>query len=192
MSVVRRCPTMGARASRRRFCSISRDCSGIALVEAAIVFPVLIILFFGVSELSEGFIASRRVVAAAYTATDLVARLQTVSSGDLSALKSMIDETIKPLPVATVGLVVTSVVADENNITTVAWSDALGAGVTAYAPNSAITLPAGLTLPNTSVIYSQVTYTFHSTLSTLIVGGVQLKGRAYQQPRFTLQVARGS
>jgi Flp pilus assembly protein TadG len=158
-------------------------------MEAAIVFPVLIILFFGVSELSEGFIASRRVVAAAYTAADLVARLQTVGSNDLTALKSMIDETIKPLPVATVGLVVTSVVADQNNVTTVAWSDALGSGVTAYASGSSITLPAGLTSPNSSVIFSQVTYTFQSTLSTLIVGGVPLQARAYEQPRFTLQVA---
>jgi hypothetical protein len=131
-------------------------------------------------------------VAAAYTAADLVARLQTVSSSDLTALKSMIDETIKPLPVATVGLVVTSVVADENNVTTVAWSDAFGPGVMAYAPRSSIALPTGLTLPNTSVIYSQVTYTFRSTLSTLIVGGVRLQAQAYQQPRFTLQVARGS
>jgi Flp pilus assembly protein TadG len=164
--------------------------SGNAFIEGALIFPILFVLFFGVSELCEGFIASRRVAAAAYTATDLVARLQTVSSTDLIALKSMIDETIKPLPVASVGLIITSVVADAHNVTTVAWSDALGPGVTAYAANSAITLPAGLTLPNTSVIFSQVTYNFQSTLSTLIVGGVQLHAEAYQQPRFTLQVAR--
>ena len=83
------------------------DDSGNALIEAALVFPMLFILFFGVSELCEGFIASRRVEAAAFTAADLVARLQTVNSADLVALKSIIDETIKPLPVATVGLVVT-------------------------------------------------------------------------------------
>src|SRR5262249_28267960 len=150
---------------------------------------VLIILFFGVSELSEGFIASRRVVAAAYTAADLIARLQTARARDLTALKSMIDETFKPLPVATVGLVVTSVIADQNNITTVAWSEALGPGVPASVPGASITLPAGLTSPNSSVIFSQVTYTFQSTLSTLIVGGVPLQARAYEQPRFTLQVA---
>src|SRR4029077_5624189 len=88
------------------------DEAGNALVEAALIFPILFILFFGVSELCEGFIANRRVEAAAFTAADLVARLQTVNSADLVALKSIIDETIKPLPVATVGLVVTSVVAD--------------------------------------------------------------------------------
>jgi Flp pilus assembly protein TadG len=163
--------------------------SGNALIEAALVFPILFIFFFGVSELCEGFIASRRVEAAAFTAADLVARLQTVNSADLVALKSIIDETIKPLPVATVGLVVTSVIADENNATTVAWSEALGSGVTA---NTSVVLPVGLTLSNTSVIFAQVSYTFRSTLSTLIVGGVQLRAQAYQQPRFALQVARTS
>jgi Flp pilus assembly protein TadG len=192
MIAVRRRPRKRARASRGRCRRFIRDCCGNALLEAAIVFPLLIVLFFGVSELSEGFLASRRVVAAAYTAADLVARLQTVTSSDLVGLKSMIDETIKPLPVTTVGLVVSSVVADGNNITTVAWSEALGPGVTALTPSSSITLPAGLTLPNTSVIVSQVSYTFQSTLSTMIVGGVQLQGQAYQQPRFAVEVARGN
>ena len=121
---------------------VLKDGSGNALVEAVLAFPILIILFFGVSELCEGFTASRRVETAAYTAADLVARLQTVNSADLVALKAMIDETIKPLPVATVGLVLTSVLADGDNVTTVAWSDALGSGVTAYATGGPIDLPA--------------------------------------------------
>jgi Flp pilus assembly protein TadG len=166
------------------------DRSGNALVEAALVFPLLIILFFGVSELCEGFIAKRRVEAAAYTAADLVARLQAVNSTDLIALKAMIDETISPLPVATVGLVVTSVIADAQNATTVAWSDALGPGVAANATGSAIAIPSGLTLPNTTVILAQVRYTFHSTLSTLIVGDIALQAQAYQRPRSVVQVAR--
>ena len=119
------------------------DETGSALIEAALVFPILFILFFGVSELCEGFIASRRVEAAAFTAADLVARLQTVSSADVTALKSIVDETIKPFPVATVGLVVTSVVVDQGNLT-VAWSEARGPGVSAarLRPLRHGTLPA--------------------------------------------------
>ena len=180
-----RCPRVWSLLRR-----VLKDGSGNALVEAVLAFPVLIILFFGVSELCEGFTASRRVEAAAYTAADLVARLQTVNSADLVALKTMIDETIKPLPVATVGLVLTSVLADGDNVTTVAWSDALGPGVTAYATGGPIDLPVGMTLPNTTMIYSQVRYTFRSTLSTFIVGGVQLRAQAYQRPRFSIEVAR--
>ena len=169
------------------------DEAGTALIEAALVFPILFILFFGVSELCEGFIASRRVEAAAFTAADLVARLQTVSSADVTALKSIVDETMKPFPVASVGLVVTSVVVDQGALT-VAWSEARGPpGVSAVALGplgTALPLPDGLTLPNSSTIVARVTYTFRSTLSTLIVGDVRLQAEAYQQPRFVQQIAR--
>jgi Flp pilus assembly protein TadG len=168
------------------------DDAGSALIEAALVFPILFILFFGVSELCEGFIASRRVEAAAFTAADLVARLQTVSSADVTALKSVVDETIKPFPVATVGLVVTSVVVDQG-ILAVAWSEARGLGVNAHALGAlgtALSLPVGLVLPNSSIIVAQVTYRFQSTFSTLIVGDVRLQAEAYQQPRFAQQIAR--
>ena len=40
------------------------------------------------------------------------------------------------------------------------------------------------------MIYSEVRYTFRSTLSTFIVGGVQLQAQAYQRPRFSIEVAR--
>ena len=169
-----------------------RDETGSALIEAALIFPILFILFFGVSELCEGFIAKRRVEAAAFTAADLVSRLQSVSSADVTALKSIVDETIKPFPVATVGLVVTSVIYDQG-ILTVAWSEARGSGVSAVALGplgTALSLPVGLTLPNSSAIVARVTYTFRSTLSTLIVGDVRLQAEAYQQPRFVQQIAR--
>jgi Flp pilus assembly protein TadG len=169
------------------------DEAGTALIEAALAFPILFILFFGVSELSEGFIASRRVEAAAFTAADLVSRLQTVSSADVTALKSIIDETIKPFPVVTVGLVVSSVVVDQGNpmgVTVVAWSEARGIGVSAVQVGTALSVPEGLTLVNSSAIVARVTYTFRSTLATLIVGDVLLQAEAYQQPRFVQQIAR--
>jgi hypothetical protein len=115
-----------------------------------------------------------------------------VSLADVTALKSIVDETIKPFPVAPVGLVVTSVVVDQGQLT-VAWSEARGSGVSAdpLGPlGTALPLPVGLTLPNSSTIVARVTYTFRSTLSTPIVGDVWLQAEAYQQPRFVQQIAR--
>jgi Flp pilus assembly protein TadG len=176
------------RLERRRLRDLARDQSGNILVEAALVFPILIGLFLGVSEFSEGFTVSRRLAAAAHTAADLVARYQTVTADDLNGVKAMIDETVKPFSVANLGLVITSVVADKDNATTVAWSQALGTGASAHSPGAAITLPAGLTLPNSSVIFAEIKYQFRSSLSTLIMGSVPLQAEAYQVPRFSAQV----
>ncbi len=45
----------------------------------------------------------------------------------------MLDEMIEPFPTGTLGLVITSVVADADNNTTVAWSYADGSGATQRA-----------------------------------------------------------
>ena len=174
----------------RRIADLARDQSGNVLVEAALVFPILLGLFLGVSEFSEAFTASRRVAAAAHTAADLVARSPSVTASDLSGIKAMIDETIKPFPVAGLGLVITSVVADKDNVTTVAWSEALGTGVSAYGTGAAIGVPAGLTFPKGSLVLAEVKYPFKSTLSALIVSSVPLQAKAYHLPRSSSEVVR--
>jgi Flp pilus assembly protein TadG len=179
-----------ARRTPRRLRDLPRDDSGNALLEAALVFPILVGLFLGVSEFSEALTASRRLDAAAYTAADLVARSTAVTAADLTGVKAMVDETVKPFPLATLGLIVTSVVADDDNATTVAWSEALGAGVSPYGTGAAISLPAGLTLPKGSIVFAEVKYQFKSTLSTLLVGSVPLQAQAYQVPRYSSEVVK--
>jgi Flp pilus assembly protein TadG len=169
---------------------LARDRSGNALLEAALVFPILVSLFLGVSEFSEALTVSRRLDAAAYTAADLVARSQAVTITDLNGIKAMVDETIKPFSLGKLGVVITSVIADKDNVTTVAWSQALGVDVSAYGTGAAISLPAGLTLPKGSIVFAEVKYQFKSTLSTLLVGSVPLKAQAYQVPRFSAQVVK--
>src|SRR5262249_53007790 len=97
---------------------------------------------------------------------------------------------VKPFPLASMGLIVTSVVADKDNATTVGWSEALGSDVTAHSAGKAIALPAGLTFPGSSIVFAEVSYRFKSTLSTMIVGFVPLKSQAYQVPRYSGQVAK--
>jgi Flp pilus assembly protein TadG len=179
-----------ARLGRRRISDLALDQSGNVLVEAALVFPILVMLLLGVSEFSEAFTASRRIAAAANTAADLVARTSSVTVVDLNGIKAMIDETIKPFPVAKLGLVITSVVADEDSATTVAWSEALGTGLSAYGTGAAISVPAGLTLPKGSLVFAEIKYQFQSTLSALFVGSVPMQAKAYQVPRYSSQVIR--
>jgi Flp pilus assembly protein TadG len=169
---------------------LRRDQRGAALVEAAIAFPILISLFFGLSEYSEALTVSRRVEAAAGTGADLVARVRTISTADLAQIKPMLDEMIRPFPTATLGLVVTSVVADADNNTTVAWSYAEGSGAAQRAQGSNVSLPAGLTQPGKSVILAEVTYTFRSTLATLIVGDVPMRAEAYVKPRLATTIEK--
>jgi Flp pilus assembly protein TadG len=190
--ILRRVGRLASARSWRRPSLLAADNHGNALLEAALVFPILLTLFLGVSEFSEAFIVNRRLAIAANTAADLVARVKTVSTADLTGLKTMIDETIRPYSTTSFGLIITSVVADGNTPPTnkVAWSYAQGAGATAHSAGSVITIPDNLTLPNTSIIYAEAKYTFRSTLSSLIAGDVAMQAAGYQTPRFAMQVAK--
>jgi len=160
------------------------------LVEAALVFPLLISVFLGVSEFSQAFTVKRRLEAAANTAADLVARTQSVATADLTGIKAMIDEMLKPYPTTTLGLTISSVVADQDNATRVAWSYAQGSGATARSPGDPVSLPSGVTEANSSVVFAEVNYTFRSTLGQMIVGDVSFGAQAYLRPRASNQVAR--
>ena len=61
-------------------------------MEAALVFPMLISVFLGVSEFSQAFTVKRRLETAANAAADLVARTASVATADLTGTKAMIDE----------------------------------------------------------------------------------------------------
>lgn len=177
-------------ALRRIARRLARDVGGHALIEAALVMPILLALFLGINEYGEGLTASRRVELIAGTSADLVARLRTVSTADLSQIKPMVDEMIQPFPTDPLRLVVSSVVADADNRTTIAWSHAEGAGASAHAQGSDITLPAGLTEPGSSIILAEVRYGFRSRLATMIVGEIDMAAEAYVRPRLTEQIEK--
>ena len=169
---------------------LGRDERGHALVEAALVLPLLVSLFLGISEYSEALTVSRRVEAAAGTGADLVARVRTITTADLAQIKPMLDEMIEPFPTTTLGLVITSVVADADNNTTVAWSYAEGSGAAQRTVGSNVSLPSGLTQPGKSIILAEVTYIFRSTLATLIVGDVPMHAEAYIKPRLATVIEK--
>lgn len=168
----------------------ARDRSGQALIEAALIFPILVGLFLGITEFSEAFTVNRRIEAAANVSADLVARTQSVTTADLVGIKSMTDEMIKPYATAKLGLIITSVTTDPGNTPSVLWSFASGADASPHAVGSSMTLPAGVTEPSSSIVVSEVQYEFQSTLARLIVGNIQMRARAYFRPRVSPNVSK--
>jgi Flp pilus assembly protein TadG len=157
---------------------------GHALLEAALLFTFLPFLFLGVSEFSEADMVLRRLDEAAGKSADLIARVDSVSTSELDALKdNLMDELMKPFPTAGFGLTLTSVVTNQNGRSTVSWSHARGGSVAPRAVGSNIALPAGLAEPSTSIIMAESANRFSSTFGTMIVGSRTMTGVAYSAPR---------
>ena len=168
----------------RRIKGFWGNLAGGALIEASLVIPFGVFLFLGVSEFAQGFTVNRRIEAAAGTAADLVTRQPTVSTADLNGIKAMLDEIVRPYPVDTLRLRLTSIAVDSSGQGTVAWSFAVGPGISSHAVGAGITVPAGLAQPDSSVVFAETEYTFQSTLSTLLPSGIEMRGESYFPPRF--------
>lgn len=170
------------------FHAIARRSEGAALVEFTLIFPILIVMFLGLVEFGEAFSVSRKLTNGAGTVSDLVAQVPSVSATELNDIARVAEEIVRPYRTANLGLVITSVQADGDNATTVAWSYAHGTGATARAQGSAFALPTGLTEPNSSVIVAETVYQFTPTIGMFLTGTIELSGMAYFRPRVSRSV----
>lgn len=163
--------------------------NGTALIEFALVFPILVVLFLGMVEFGEAFSVSRKVDTVAATTADLVSQVETLTSADYSDIVLVANELIKPYSNAPMSLVISSVVADDaNNERTVAWSCATGGG-TARAVDSVVKdLAAGLTEAGSSLILVEASYQFTPVVGLYLLGTHDLKSSAFFRPRLTSSI----
>lgn len=168
-----------------------RDRRGVSAVEFAMVVPVLILMYVGIAEVGTALTIYRRTSTVASTAADLTAQTKSVTAPDLHDIMSASTSILSPYPTNPLKVVISSVVADQNNNGKVAWSCASKG--TARAVGSAYSVPAGLTEANSSVIVAEITYGFTPMLDLKTFfspGAFDMKRTFYERPRRSLTVAK--
>ncbi|MGA7329146.1 MAG: TadE/TadG family type IV pilus assembly protein [Rhodomicrobium sp.] len=165
---------------------------GAILFEAAIVIPILLMMFLGMVEFSEAFTARRRVATVATTTADLVSQATSVSTADLNDIVSVANSLLAPYSVSTLNVTISSVGYDANSNVVSYWNctwSNVSAAPTCASPGTAPTLPTGLISAGQSIIVAQASYTFTPPIGQFLLGGVPFNSIAYYKPRFTLTVA---
>jgi len=182
---------IGLRARTAYLASLLRDTRGMSAVEFALIVPVLILLYVGVAEMGNALTIYRRTSTVAATAADLTAQVKTIKGSDIKDIFAASTGILDPYPTTPLRIVLSSVVADNNNNGKVAWSCAnKGSG---RAVNSAYTVPPGLTEAGTSVIVAEITYSFTPLLNLTSIfspGAFDMKRTFYARPRRSATVAK--
>ena len=168
-----------------------RDKRGVSAVEFALVAPIILLMYVGTAEISNLLTVERRVETVASTAADLTAQVKKVSNSDLNDISDASKSILAPYDTTPLKIVLSSVVADQNNNGKVAWSYSKSGS--ARAVGSAYALPPGTTEANSSVIVAEVTYAFKPLLDLKKVfspGAFNLQRTFYARPRRSLTVAK--
>ena len=147
----------------RRF---GRDGSGVSAVEFALLAPVLILVYFGLAEFCQAYMAQRRMGHATSQVADIVAQYQTVDAeliDDTFAIGGLV---LSPFPDAPLKLRVTGITRGADGVAKVTWSRGWGEGMTARS--GVVEVPAGLIANGEGIIMSEGTYDYVSPLGQVL------------------------
>jgi Flp pilus assembly protein TadG len=181
-----------------RAATITNDRSGIAIVEFALLVPVLLTLFIGSFETANLLLAYLKLEDAAETASDLVAQTNptyVLQSTDITNITSAVKQVMNPLPTTGLTVAYASITYSGCSTTCTAkvdWTVSVPAGSAPFGaagatatnlPNGAATSTLGASNTD-SVIVVQLTYAYKSPVSYVLATNWTLTESAFNRPRY--------
>jgi Flp pilus assembly protein TadG len=161
----------------RRF---ARERRGVSAVEFALLAPLMIGLYLGCAEISDGVAADRKVSLIAATLANLASQVTTISSSDMTNILNASSAIVVPYSASKLKATLSCLKIDSTGNVTVAWSATLNG--TARATGSVVTIPSALAVPG-SLLFSEVSYAYTPTVGYTITGTLTLSDKMYMAPR---------
>jgi Flp pilus assembly protein TadG len=160
------------------------DCGGLAAIEFAFILPLMLVLFFGTNEFSQGVAVDRKVTLMARTLADLTSQNTSVTTTQLNNFFAASTAVMTPYPPGPVQATLSELYVDPNTLQArVQWS----VGVAPRAVSSNVTIPTRLQIGGTYLIFAEVSYQYVPTIGYVMApSGINLSDVAYTRPRQNL------
>jgi Flp pilus assembly protein TadG len=167
--------------ARALVAALLKNTSAIAAVEFAMILPIMLVLFFGTVEMSNGVAVYRKVTLMAHTLSDLASQSQQVQDADLSNFFAASAGVMMPYSSTPISQTISELWVNPSGQVYVQWSSGTAPlTVGATFPS----LPANLAVANSYVIFSQVSYVYKPVVGYVMSKlGVTLYDFAYTRPR---------
>lgn len=138
---------------------------GLALIEFAIVLPVLVTLLFGAYQLLDASACKRRVTITTRAIADLVSQNERVTTTDVDTILSAATQIMSPYPVSKAQVRVSEVAISSGGAAKVEWSR----GASPHAKYASLqNRPSGMSTPGAYYIYSEVIYSYDTIMPSII------------------------
>jgi|SRR5215469_5674568 len=155
---------------------------GLAAIEFALLLPVMLLLYLGAFEISQAVSVKRQVTLTASTVANIVTQYASISASQtMPDILNASAAVLTPYSVSKAVVTVSCIAIDANGKATVTWSQALNG--TARTVGSVVNLPAGLSVPNTSLVLGETSYAYTPVIDFMHIGTLNLYSSVYMLPR---------
>ena len=155
------------------------DRSGLAAVEFAMIFPIMVALYFGVVEFSSAIAVDRKATQVARTLSDLTSQSMSVADADLKSIGQATKAIMTPYPAQPLVSYITEVYIDASSgAARVQWSKELAidgagnvtiSGTPPHTPGTVVTLPSTISVAKgTFVVWSEVSYKYTPAIGIVL------------------------
>ncbi len=172
----------------RRLSEFAKDKRGVSAVEFAMLLPLMLTLYLGGVEVSQGISIDRKVTLTARTVADLVAQVSTIDNAGVNAALGASAAIFAPYPDANAKITVSVVTIDSNGNAKIAWSATKNG--TTRAVGSSVTLPDALKVPSTSLVWGEAAYNYTPAIGYVVTGTMALSDQIFMRPRLSETVTK--
>ncbi len=156
-----------------------RDTSGTALMEAVMLFPVLITTLMGVYDVGNVIVLNQKTITSSQVAADLIARNATTNTGSLNEAIDGARLAYEPYQISNFGIDVASIRFDALRRPEILWRHTEG-----MAPNqAAIQSIDGLSEEGEGMVIVTVRYSYTPHFGQMFVNQVPMQEVAYARGR---------
>jgi Flp pilus assembly protein TadG len=174
--------------NRSKLKSFKRNERGVSAVEFALLAPMMIGLYLGGVEVSEGISVDRKVTLAAGAVANLAAQSPTLSTTDMTNVLDATTTIMAPYSAVPLKITVSCISIDANRVATVKWSVTRNGTI----KSGNVTLPSALQVANTQLLFGEVSYSYMPTVGHVIKSAINLSDTMYMAPRISAPKYNGT
>jgi len=162
------------------------DENGLAAVEAALIFPIMLVLLVGVFDAGNAILADQKAIRSSQVVADLVARQGIINSTDIAEAIAAGKLAFEPLDSSSYGVDIVSIRFDENANSEIVWRETVNMTPVADPLGSVIALEQA----DEGVVMVSVVYDYEPLFAGFVMSAFGIEETAFSRGRNSPVVTR--
>ena len=189
----------------KRCIAFAEDRRGVSAVEFALLLPLMVTVYFGTVQLSQGIGIYGKVSSVSSTVANLATQFSTIANADMSNILAASSTIVAPYATNVLAVTVSGVTIDKNGKATIAWSDTVGGAARPVGQviplcgiQTTLCIPSALAVASTFLVWGESQYAYTPPIGAAIMGVISLpisgtitlKDQIFMSPRISSTITR--